>query len=204
MQPTDEYELMPREELDYLRKEVDKLKRNPLGDTQASISLLDALNKLSVSVTKLNNVFEGANDEMVKSFNDTAMQEQLVKMLEQQERLAKGIVAVAELVKELEKKLDHPIPTFDQFVPPKATVAAQAVQAPTASAQPMMMQAEAQATAIGSKNPFEMDHAPAYQPIMADPLPRPGGGNIPPPPRMQNLGGIPDMDVPPPPPRRQY
>ncbi len=197
---------MPREELDYLRKEVDKLKRNPLGDTQASISLLDSLNKLNTSVTKLNNVFEGANDEMVKSFNDSSMQEQLVKMLEQQERLAKGIVAVAELVKELEKKLDHPMQTFDQFVPPKPTVAAQMPQAPTANiqpmTQPMMMQAEAQATALNSKNPFEMDHGPAYQPINVDPLPRPGGGVMPPPPRMQNLGNIPDMDVPPPPPRR--
>lgn len=196
---------MPRTELEYLRKEVEKIKRNPLGDTQASITLLDSMSKLNVSVSRLNEIFEGANDEMVKAFNEAAVQEQLRKMMEQQEKLARGIVAVAEMVKDLERKMNTPLPSLDQIAPPKAPaqpsvqINESAIKAELSASQDVSMQA---------RNPFALDgnSAPVYQPILSNPLPRPGG-NAPPPQsgtaeQAQQTGPIPDSDIPPPPPRR--
>ena len=107
MKDDTEYEILPHTELDYLRHEVEKLKRNPLGDAQASMSLLDAMNKLNMNVVKLVEIFTSANEEMVRTFHETSTQEQIRKMLEQNEKLAKGIVAVAELVKDLENKIEE-------------------------------------------------------------------------------------------------
>lgn len=195
---------MPRTELEYLRKEVEKIKRNPLGDTQASITLLDSMSKLNISVSRLNEIFEGANDEMVKAFNETAVQEQLRKMMEQQEKLARGIVAVAEMVKELEKKMNTPLPSLDQIAPPKAP------SQPSVQISESAIKAElnaSQDTSMQTRNPFALEgnSAPAYQPILSNPLPRPGG--IVPPQggvteQAQQTGPIPDSDIPPPPPRR--
>ena len=39
----DEYEILPKDELDYLRKEVEKLKKNPYGDTETGKTLLDSV-----------------------------------------------------------------------------------------------------------------------------------------------------------------
>jgi hypothetical protein len=107
---SDEYVLTPREELDQLRKEVERLKRNPLGDTHASISLLEGMNKLNDNISRLNEILTAANDEMVKSYNDLTVQEQMRKLFEQSEKLAKGIVAVADMVKQLEQKPSEPKP----------------------------------------------------------------------------------------------
>jgi len=197
---SDEYELMPREELEYLRKEVDKLKRNPLGDTQASISLLDSLNKLNANVEKLNRIFEGANDEMVKTFNDKDMQEQLRRLGEQQEKLAKGIVAVSELVKEVQQKQTK-MPDIEQLiaqskagVPPPLQLNAQSLQADLQAMPPVAQ----------SKNPFDDALHPGFAPLLNHPLPRPGTLAPPATPMPANAqhSAIPDMDVPPPPPKR--
>jgi hypothetical protein len=194
----DEYELMPHTELDYLRKEVERLKRNPLGDTQASITLLDSMNKLNANIARLNDILAGANDEMVKAYSDAGAQDQLRKLSEQNEKLARGIVAVAELVKELQRKQD--VPTIDQFVaqhpqamPPVQPIAP--VTAPVVDAQPMV-----------TKNPFAADME-EFTPLLNKPLPRPPAT-----PPEQNAPGymlqpgvrerIPDSDIPPPP--RRY
>ncbi len=200
-----EYELMPHEELEYLRKELSKVKRNPLGDTQASITLLNSINKLNENILKLTNIFEGANDEMVKAFNEASMQEQIVKMMEQQEKLARGIVAVAELVKAVEEKVNRPIPLIEQFAPPKLELSNESVTSTTGNYDKLVSAStQSQAMPIKQANPFEDIHQ-EYQPINDKPLYSADGSmrnqKLPPPPIGQNI--ISDMDVPPPPPRRQ-
>lgn len=176
----DQYELMPSSELDFLRKEVEKLKRNPLGDTQASISLLDSINKLNANIARLNDIFTGANDDLVKAFSDTNLQEQIRKMQEQQEKLARGIVAVGELVKSLEATRSAPLPSLDQVVPSRP--AQPSAPAPHAFGQDLPPAAQA-------RNPF--DEGRNFTPLLNEPLPRPSK-ELP----------IPDDDIPLPP-RRQ-
>jgi hypothetical protein len=183
----DQYELMPSSELDYLRKEVEKLKRNPLGDTQASITLLDSINKLNANIARLNDIFAGANDDMVKAFSDVNLQDQIRKMQEQQEKLARGIVAVGEMVRKVEESRQAPLPSLDQFVPEKPVPVQQSFtqDLPPASQQ---------------RNPFD-DGGRNFAPLLNEPLPRPlGSGPLPPLP--QSMRPIPDSDIPLPP-RRQ-
>lgn len=209
----DEYELMPRNELDYLRKEVEKLKRNPLGDTQASISLLESINKLNVNIVRMNEILSSANDDMVKMFNDANLQTQMSRIAEQQEKLAKGIVAVADLVKRIETERAAPLPSLDTIIPktPSAPAMQPAMTAPLPEAAPMQQ-----------TNPFEMPQQRHFDPILNEPLPRPAPGALPPgavppsavPSGLPPMGGqqaqpaapnpfIPDADIPPPPPRRR-
>jgi hypothetical protein len=200
----DDYELLPKEELDYLRHEVEKLKRNPLGDTQASISLLDAMNKLSLNIMKMNEVFASANDDLVRQFNDASLQEQLRKMQDQQEKLARGIVAVADMVKKLEETRGAPFPSIDQMLP-KTPSSSPASSAPSMLAPPIapvvsapIPVADAPARA---RNPFEQ----GYDPILREPLPHPAHSSQMPSASSASRivpGQIPDDEVPPPPPKR--
>jgi hypothetical protein len=158
----DEYELMPHQELEYLRKEVERLKRNPLGDTQASISLLDAINRLNLQIGKLNDVLAGANDEMTRAWSDTSVQEQMKRMLEQQEKLAKGIVAVATLVKDMERS--RSLGTLDDLLPKPAPIATQSgvpmMQSDQTLPQPLPPQMQ-------QRNPFMDAPNAEFQPMGA-------------------------------------
>jgi hypothetical protein len=187
----DDYELMPHTELEYLRKEVERLKRNPLGDTQASITLLDSMNKLNISIAKLNDILAGANDDMVKAYSENSVQDQLRKMAEQNEKLARGIVAVAELVKELQKK--QPLPEIDQLIAKPAQQ--------SSTPQPMTVE-------VQQRNPF----AEEQRDFAAFGQPKPqqlNASEYAPPRQESNAPGfmmhpglkerIPDTDIPPPP-----
>lgn len=100
--PSDEYVLTSREDFQQLRQDVERLKRNPLGDTQASISLLESINRLNASITRLNEILTSANDDMVKAFNNDHVNDQMSKLMEQNEKIAQGVLGVGELVKEFQ------------------------------------------------------------------------------------------------------
>ncbi len=102
-QVPEEYELVPKNQLERLQREVEKVKRNPFGDTTSSKDLLTALDKLNQNVSRLVRIFETANDEIVRDYKDQANTAKINKVLEQNEKLAKGIVAIAELLKEERK-----------------------------------------------------------------------------------------------------
>lgn len=173
MRGDDEYELMPHTELEYLRREVERLKRNPLGDTKQGADLLTAVNRLNENVAKLVDIFQGANDEMLKAFHDTSIQDQLRKIREENAKLAHGIVAVAQLVKEAQKA--GPLPKIDALAQPKAVPPQPAISL------------------------SEHDLASELQPRPPNPFAEaPGQYSSMPPVRQAS---IPSMEVPPPPPR---
>ncbi len=101
VQGSDDYELVPRTQIEYLRSEVEKLRRNPFGDSKSSKDVLTALDDLNVNVRKLVAIFETANDEIVRDYKDRANTERMNRVVEQNEKLAKGIVTIAELLKEM-------------------------------------------------------------------------------------------------------
>ncbi len=113
----EEYELVPHDQLDYLRHEVEKIKRNPFGDTRSSKDLLSSMDALNANIAKLIAILETANDDIVRDYKDASSAERLGKVLEQNEKLAKGIVAIADLLKELKElrapaagEAPHPAP----------------------------------------------------------------------------------------------
>lgn len=106
----EEYEILPHQELEYLRHEVEKLKKNPFGDTTTGETLLDSMNSLTNAINKLNTILESANDEMIRDYQENKASDKLGRMIEQQEKLAQGIIAVGEMVKQLSKttkKIEH-------------------------------------------------------------------------------------------------
>ncbi len=105
-QHPDEYELVRRDQLEHLQHEVEKIQKNPFGDSRSSKDLLSSMAELNRNVAKLVRIFETANDEIVRDYKDSSSSEKINKVLEQNEKLAKGIVAIADLLKEL--KGTHP------------------------------------------------------------------------------------------------
>lgn len=108
------------------------MKRNPLGDTQASVTLLESINKLNENISKLVTIFQSANDDFVKAFNDTNIQEQMRKLREENAKIAHGIVAVAELVKEVKQGVGK-LPELElpkSMTPPPQQVQQQVQQTP--------------------------------------------------------------------------
>lgn len=111
----DEFELVPRAQLEYLRSEVERIKRNPFGDTRSSKDLLASMDSLNANVEKLVRIFETASDDIIRDYKDGANTEKINRMLDQNERLAKGIVAIAELVQETKESKSSSPPTQNPF-----------------------------------------------------------------------------------------
>ncbi len=216
MSKEEEYELLPRTELDYMRKEVERLKRNPLGDTQASISLLDSIGKLNENIARLVQIFESANEEMSRAVQDAGVQEQLRKLRDENAKIAHGIVAVAELVKDVRAEqrasragdppepASEPVPAStapssgaqmdDAPLPPRSPLASPGSVPAQGPRTPPMMPGDMPASAMmgARQNPF-MD---PLSPFPEQPLPRTGRASAPGQWPGQGLGGD---DVPPPP-----
>lgn len=100
-QSNDEYELVPREQLEYLQRELEKVKKNPFGDTDNSKDLLSSMDALNSNIKRLISILETANDEITKDYKDESHTRRLDALLEQNTKLAKGIVAIADLLREI-------------------------------------------------------------------------------------------------------
>lgn len=179
---------MPKEELDYLRKEVERLKRNPLGSTKEAENLLDAVHHLNENITTLVQIFQGANDEMLKMFHDKSLQDQMRKIREENAKIAHGIVAVAELVKGLEKQRGEPLPHIEDL-------STQRRPAPP----PMIFNPQEIASEFHQEPPVQRSPNPFFEQetFHERQIPYAGGATIP-----RHAENIAPMEVPPPPPRK--
>lgn len=93
-----EYELLPHEEVEKLREDVERLKNNPLGKRYGGVDLIDSVHNLTQTINYMNKLFENTNKEMAEEFKSTNLQEQFKSISSQNEQIAKGIVTVAEMV----------------------------------------------------------------------------------------------------------
>jgi len=93
-----EYELLPHEELEYLRNEIHKIKRNPIQGYKEADDLKESIDKLNTSINNLITLFSNTNDELVDAFKKTTIEEHFDKLSSQNEQIAQGILAVAKLV----------------------------------------------------------------------------------------------------------
>jgi hypothetical protein len=134
----DEYEILPQKEIAELKDELRKLKEFEITPSKKmQVSLVEVNNKLD----KLLSIFEEAMtalqiEEGGLSFKDKMhpVVEKMNKVLEQNSEIAQGIVAVADLVKDLREDMNKgvsvrdsgfegpqqmPLPTFEpQTMPP--------------------------------------------------------------------------------------
>lgn len=101
----DEYELLPKQEIEALKKELERLKKNPLGDLKEGESLLDSINELNNNIRKLIDIFTKAGADLDQQYNEFNPMGDLKSIRDQNEQIAHGIVAVGDLIKEM--KEDH-------------------------------------------------------------------------------------------------
>jgi len=164
--PEDDYELLPHAELDFLRKEVDRLKRNPLGDTQASVSLLESMNTLNANVAKLVAIFQSASDDMSRLQHDQNALEQLRRLREENAKIAHGIVALSEMLKNTEP-MEPVEPPRERMIPSPASYGGQ------------YEEHEALDEPVEEQNPFMDEPTPPFPPsgdmdqFTGEPLPPP-------------------------------
>ncbi|RJQ16914.1 hypothetical protein C4573_02530 [Candidatus Woesearchaeota archaeon] len=81
-----------------------------MGDDQKnSKDLLTAITELNTSINKMIKIFEDANQEMIEDYQNTRLQikDKLDEVSDQNEKIAEGIVSLADMLKKPEEHLDE-------------------------------------------------------------------------------------------------
>jgi hypothetical protein len=107
----DEYELVPYKEIQDLKEELKKLKDVPIPSSK---KLQVSMDDLASKIDRMTAIFEEAGHEIKTEEGGLTFQEKMKplfekmnKVLEQNSEIAKGIVAVADLINELKSRLDE-------------------------------------------------------------------------------------------------
>lgn len=105
----EEYALVPQHEVEELKKELEEIRKNPLAGTASGNDLLSSVNKLNESINSMMDLFKEAGEHMGKEgitatgTSDEKHKQILDKLdavIDQNKKIAKGIVAIADMVKE--------------------------------------------------------------------------------------------------------
>lgn len=189
----DDYAIVSKKEFLALKKELERIKRDPLSGSPAGETLQDSVDNLNKSINAMMGIFRDASEDMKGDEQDTTkivktlepLAEKLDKIIDQNQKIAKGLVAVADMVKDklegierIANSLDRSADGMSRYtdmrsndmlqvptdVPrvPQSSIAAQGMSRPTSSIPPL---------------PGRSAPSP-----MMPPAPQPGRAPMPPPP----------------------
>lgn len=194
---SDEYELVSKEELDELRKDVDGIKNNPFGSTKEGETLLEAITTLNTSINKFISILEDAEKDIIEEYQNSKPAEKLNQVLDQNEKIARALVSINDNVQKaipaMQPQLNQQMPQNQQSqqIPAPMTTMQQPQFAPQSqmqfSQQPMQQKAMNQQMQFNQ--PKQMTGAPISQnmPQMNElpsldnlPLPPLDGSGLPP------------------------
>ncbi len=99
IQNSDEYEIVSKEELDELRRDVDKLKENPFGTTKEGENLLEAVRELNNSIKTFTSILEDAQKDIIEEYQNSKPAEKLDIILDQNEKIARALININETMK---------------------------------------------------------------------------------------------------------
>ncbi len=117
----EDYELLPHEELERLRKEVDVLKKNPYADSKQNKTLLESMESLTTSIKKLTAILEDAQEDLIKEYAEASPSKLLKQISMQNAKIAEGIVALSEMLKQGDSgRQAAPQSQSQRFVAPQA------------------------------------------------------------------------------------
>ena len=113
-EPSTDYDIVPHNRLLELQRQVASLKKNPYGASQEGTEMKKTMENLSKSMGDLMGIFKEAAQEMQQEDHDTNVVAKSMKplmnkvdmLIEQNKKIARGIIAVADMVKEHTDKLD--------------------------------------------------------------------------------------------------
>lgn len=116
-----EYELVPYKEIEELKHELQRLKEFPVPTGKR---MLLAVDDLAVKISRLTAIFEHAEQQIEKeegglTFKEKMkpLQQKMNKIVEQNSEIAKGILALADLINELKGRLEKGVVTEKVVVP---------------------------------------------------------------------------------------
>lgn len=94
----EDYELVARDDLATLRKELEEVKRDPTKNYESSVTLIEAMDRLADQVSRLLELFERANKEMHEDYAKGVHKEseKLDTVIEQNKKLARAVLALAD------------------------------------------------------------------------------------------------------------
>ena len=122
----EEYELVPHKIVSELKKEVQDLKQNPLGSSTSGHDLQGSMNSLAHSINDLVTLFKDATDQMRMEEKDSQvlskrmepMLDKLDTIIDQNHKIAKGILAVADMLHEHLRHKPKVEPAPQRIAPP--------------------------------------------------------------------------------------
>jgi len=177
VEKSEDYDLLPHEEVTRLRREVEDIKANPFGSSKEGKELLKAMNRLSESMDHLTGLFQEAAEQMKLEEREAELIGQkldplfgqMSELIDQNKKIAKGIIAVADMVHDT-KSAPRPSPM------PRVRVEPTPMGGPPPGPPPM------------SSSPPPMSGAPSMPP----PMPTSGmpPGRMPPPPGKPKKKGL--------------
>lgn len=110
--PEDDYTLMSSKDVSELKQDVEYLKKNPLGGSKESRTLLQSIERLNDSISQLIEIFKEAGEQVKAEERESdiivrriePIGKQLAELSEQNQKIAKGILAVADMVGQREER----------------------------------------------------------------------------------------------------
>lgn len=179
----DDYELIPRRELEALRAESEKSKRTPaaaqpIGDGQ---SLLLSVNELNNNIRKLIDLFTNTEADLAKEYADHNPVEDLREIKKQNEQLASAMLALADIVKDMKDDVEKS--RLSTANPPPLPIN---MSMPSAPVQPIQqnyapMPPQTQMQSAGQMQEFYPAPIPPNNIVNQDMI-MPSGSGLPPPP----------------------
>ena len=154
--PGDEFEIVPKKEIEGLKKDIEGIKKDPLGSAPSGQNLSGSMEKLTNSMNNMFELFKVANKEIKEEAGSLEFMKQIGpffenlnkkmdQILEQHDKIADGIVAIADLVKQMkeenEKRVKREVPA--RAAPPAPSPTPTAATPGPASAPPRMAPAPA-------------------------------------------------------------
>ena len=189
MATDDSYEIMPYKEIVDLKKQISELK-SAVGDT-SSKELLNSMANLTKTMDSMMQLFSAAAEEMKleeKSESELSQKlgplfEKVEKLEEQNKTIAEGLVAIADMVKEVkekERRIEKPrqeyrprpkepeMPSFNESFPPLG----QSVTSPFPSEFNELPPLEPPAPMMQPRGPMGGQRNPFPPPMPRGPMPR--------------------------------
>ncbi len=102
----DDYTMIPEREFLQVKKEVEQIKKDPLAAYSEKDEIIKAMQDLTKTLSSLNTIFEKAADELKLEERSTEtigkkldpLFEKLDLLIDQNKKIAKGLVAVADML----------------------------------------------------------------------------------------------------------
>ena len=127
-----DYELMPHDKIEALRNELAKLKGERKADAPQSTNVLDAMQNLTETLDHFMELFQSAIEEMkieereeeLISTELKPLHEKLDQILDQNQKIAQGVVALADMLNRDRGQIRVPQETsslFSTLGPPPMT-----------------------------------------------------------------------------------